>query len=173
MKWTRVFRFVLAVFVVSLVTFVSPSLTHSQTAPAESDAASSCPLVIHQFRPWEIRAHVENTSGKTIVGLTFYVALADATEHWKWLHYNFDDSRPRHEFGWNKPLKPGAEKTLWWNRDVDFDRGGGGAFVLSSVLFEDGSTWEEATDYSSCKFLWYNHHKKSFSRPVELPPRMQ
>ncbi len=118
MKWTRVFRFVLAVFVVPIVTLVSPSLTHSQTAPAESDAASSCPLVIHQFRPWEIRAHVENTSGKTIVGLTFYVALADATEHWKWLHYNFDDSRPLHGSVWNKPLGPGAEMTLRWNRDL-------------------------------------------------------
>jgi hypothetical protein len=136
-------------------------------------APANCPVTFVKFDPSAISTRIQNTSGKTIVGLTFYAALADATEHWKWYHYDFDDSRPLREFGWNKEIKPMASKSLSWGADLDFEHGGGGAFVLTSVLFSDGTSWEETPSGSSCKVLWYNSHKKSFSRPVELPVRRQ
>ena len=71
------------------------------TAQANGTPAN-CPVTFVKFDPAAISTRVQNTSGKTIVGLTFYAALADATEHWKWYHYDFDDSRPLREFGWNK-----------------------------------------------------------------------
>ncbi len=115
---------------------------------------------------------IRNVSGKKIVGLVFNAALPDATEHWRWYHWDFDDSRPIREFGWNKLIKEGATKKLSWDRaDINFEHGGGGAFVLASVLFEDGSLWEEQRDQASCKYVWYNSHKKSFARPVQLPFR--
>jgi hypothetical protein len=44
------------------------------------------------------------------------------------------------DFGWNKLIKPDGKKTLSWDRsDIDFEQGGGGAFVLTSVLYADGS----------------------------------
>ena len=43
--------------------------------------------------------------------------------------------------------------------------------MLSSVLFEDGSSWEEPISSASCKYIWYADHKKSFVKPVVLPPR--
>jgi hypothetical protein len=125
-----------------------------------------------RFNPSAVNVRIRNASGKNIVGLVFNTALADATEHWKWLHWNFDDTRPIRDFGWNKLIKEGAAKTLSWDRaDIDFEHGGGGAFVLTSVLFEDGSIWEESHDNASCKYVWYNSHKKSFVRPVQLPYR--
>ena len=58
-----------------------------------------------------------------------------------------DAGRPIREFGWNKLIKPGEKKKLsWYHADLDFQHGGGGAFVLTSVLFQDGSVWEEAND---------------------------
>jgi hypothetical protein len=115
---------------------------------------------------------VKNTSGKPIVGLVFNAALSDATEHWLWLHWDFDINRPIRDFGWNKLIKPDAAKTLSWDRaDLDFSHGGGGAFVLTSVLFADGSTWEEAPGSASCRHVWLNNHKKTFVRPVQLPFR--
>jgi hypothetical protein len=116
-------------------------------------------------------AHIRNTSGKTIVGLVFNAAIADATEHWKWVHWDFDESRPLRDFGWNKEIKTGATKRLgWgWGSYLDFEHIGGGAFVLTSVLFDDGSRWEDS-ERSVCKSLWYKHKKSTF-RPVELPPR--
>jgi len=115
---------------------------------------------------------IKNVSGKRIVGLVFNAALADATEHWKWLHWDFDEGRPVREFGWNKLIKNGEVKKLsWYRADIDFEHGGGGAFVLTSALFDDGSVWEEPGDSASCKYAWYNSHKKSFARPVELPFR--
>ena len=56
--------------------------------------------------------HIRNTSGKTIVGLVFNAAISDATEHWKWVHWDFDDSRPLRDFGWNKAIKRGTTKRL-------------------------------------------------------------
>jgi hypothetical protein len=113
-------------------------------------------------------------SGKKIVGLVFNAAISDATEHWKWIHWDFDDSRPLRDFGWNKTIKPGESKRLVWDQGwgayLDFEHIGGGAFVLTSVLFDNGSRWQEVTDGDSCKRVWYKH-QKSLVRPIELPPR--
>jgi len=144
-------------------------------AHAQPQAVSTaCPVSFAWFHPDSLSARIQNTSGKTIVGLSFYAALADATEHWRWYHYSFDLTRPLREFGWNKTIKPTASKTLSWDRtDLDFEHGGGGAFVLTSVLFQDGSSWESPIDRADCKTIWYNSHKKSFSRPIDLPIRQQ
>jgi hypothetical protein len=143
-----------------------------QNAAQQSAAAASCPVEFVHFDPSGVSVRVRNVSGKKIVGLTFNAALADATEHWKWYHWNFDDSRPIREFGWNKLIKENSAKTLsWYREDIDFEHGGGGAFVLTSALFDDGSIWEAPASSASCKYVWYNNHKKSFVRPVELPFR--
>jgi hypothetical protein len=118
-----------------------------------------------------VAVRVQNTSGKTIVGLVFHAALADATEHWKWVHWDMDESRPLREFGWTKAVKPGAKKNLTWNGvGLDFEHGGGGALVLNSALFEDGSSWEDSDNSASCKIVWHNDHKKAFVKPLVLPP---
>jgi len=86
--------------------------------------------------------------------LVFNAAIADAAEHGIWLRWYFAVNRPIREFGWNKVIKADATKTLSWGRaDVDFEHGGGGggAFALTSVLFEDGTSWEESKDNASCK----------------------
>jgi hypothetical protein len=161
MKWTWVSRLSFVVFVVPL-----PVLSQTTVAP------SSCPLEFVNFNTSGVSVRVKNISGKEIVGLSFYAALSDATEHWKWLHWNLDDTKPLREFGWNKSLKPDATKTLSWDRaDLDFEHNGGGAFVLTSVLFGDGSAWEEPAHSASCKIVWLNNHKKAFVKPVELPLR--
>jgi hypothetical protein len=158
MLWKWVSCFVATVF-------IFPALVPSQTLP------SACPVEILGFNPSGITVQIRNTSGKTIVGLVFDAAISDATEHWKWLHWGFDESRPLRDFGWNKAIKPNAKKRLTWTiADLDFEHAGGGAFVLTSVLFEDGSSWEERTDGSSCKCFWYKHKKSAF-RPVQFPPR--
>jgi hypothetical protein len=157
--------------------FILISLGHSPIVRAQYPAPStgapaSCPIEFRHFDPSGVSVRIKNVSGKKVVGLTFNAALADATEHWKWYHWGFDDTRPIREFGWNKLIKDGASKTLsWYRADIDFEHGGGGAFVLTSALFEDGSIWEEAPDGASCKYVWYNSHKKSFVRPVLLPLR--
>jgi hypothetical protein len=153
----------------AVIVLCLPLQVHSQA----NATASNCPLTIKKFTPSGINIHVQNVTGKTIVGLSFYVALADATEHWKWYHWDFDDTRPLQEFAWNKTIKPGVTKSLSWGTNLNFERGGGGAFVLTSVLFEDGSRWEEPADRASCKALWYNSHKKGFVKPIELPLRPQ
>jgi len=152
----------------AIAAFLLPLSVLAQT----NAAPSSCPLNLIRFNPSDVTIRVQNTSGKTIVGLSFYAALADATEHWKWFHWGFDDTRPLREFGWNKEIRNGASKTLSWDRnDLDFEHGGGGAFVLTSVLFEDGSSWEEPIDHASCSALWYNSHKKNFTKAIVLPLR--
>ena len=139
---------------------------------APSSAPSACPVQFLHFDPDGVSTRIRNISGRKIVGLVFNAAVADATEHWRWLHWNFDDARPVQNFGWNKPIKAGETKKLSWDRvDLDFEHGGGGAFVLTSVLFEDGSTWEEADDQASCKYIWFHNHKKFFAKPVQLPFR--
>jgi hypothetical protein len=119
-----------------------------------------------------VSVRIRNISGKKIVGLVFKAALADATEHWKWYHWDFDDARPIRDFGWNETIKVGAAKTLSWSwSNLDFEHGGGGAFVLTSALFDDGSIWQEPGGSTSCMCLWYNSHKKGgLIRPVQLPP---
>ena len=157
-------RLVILFFVLS-----PPALGQSAAPPS---ASSACPVQFLHFDPDGVSARIRNVSGRKIVGLVFNAAVADATEHWKWLHWNFDDARPVQNFGWNKPIKAGEIKRLSWDRvDLDFEHGGGGAFVLTSVLFEDGSSWEEADDQASCKYVWFHNHKKFFAKPVQLPFR--
>jgi hypothetical protein len=154
-----------------ILSFVLSPPAFAQSA-APPSAPSACPVQFLHFDPDGVSTRIRNVSGRKIVGLVFNAAVADATEHWKWLHWNFDDARPVQNFGWNKPIKAGETKKLSWDRvDLDFEHGGGGAFVLTSVLFEDGSSWEEADDQASCRYVWFHNHKKFFAKPVQLPFR--
>jgi hypothetical protein len=156
----------------ALLALVFCPLMHAQGTVSGPAAPAACPVQFVRFNPGGVSVRIKNVSGKKIVGLVFNAALADATENWKWYHWGFDETRPIRVFGWNKLLKDGASKTLsWYREDLDFEHGGGGAFVLTSALFEDGSVWKEPRDSASCKYVWYNSHKKSFVRPVELPFR--
>ena len=131
---------------------------------------NGCPVELLKLKPSGVALRIRNTSGKKIVGLVFNVAVADATEHWKWLYK--DDGRSIRDFGWNKQIKDGEEKNLVWpGANINFYHGGGGVLVLTSALFEDGSSWEEPKDSATCKSVWYNSHKKSFLHPVVLPVR--
>lgn len=151
-------------FTLALALLFSTSLAAAQKAPV------NCPVSFVSFNPSGVSVHIHNTSGKEIVGLSFYAALADATEHWKWYHWNFDENRPLREFGWNKEIKPNATKGLSWSfSDINSEHGSGGAFVLTSVLFADGTSWEDRPDATSCMVTWLNSHKKAFTRPIELP----
>jgi len=163
-------RFCVFLFFIAAAGF--SSLAQAQSAGSSPGGAANCPVQLLNFDPSAVNVKIRNTSGKAIVGLVFNAALADATEHWIWLHWDFDPGRPIREFGWNKLIKPGEKKKLSWDSAyLDFQHGGGGAFVLTSVLFQDGSIWEERNDSSSCKYVWYNSHKKAFVRPVQLPFR--
>jgi hypothetical protein len=141
-----------------------------QTAPSIA-APSPCPVELTQLHVSGLSVHIRNTSGKRIVGLVFNAALSDATERWKWLHWNYDLTRPLQDFGWNKPVKDGESKKLSWGYELEHEHGGGVALVLTSVLFADGTRWEEDLDSATCKEIWYHNHKKGFTRPVELPRR--
>jgi hypothetical protein len=163
--WNWILRFALAVLL------YSPT-AHAQNLASSPAAPVACPVEFLRFDPSAVSVRIRNVSGKKIVGLVFNAALADATEHWKWYHWDFDDGRPIREFGWNKLIKEGQSKTLNWDRAyMNFEHGGGGAFVLTSALFDDGSVWEEANDGASCKYVWYNRHKKTFAKPIQLPFR--
>jgi hypothetical protein len=158
---------VIAVFAFSLV-------ASGQTTPGASP--STCGVELTELHVAEIgyhtlSIHIRNTSGKRIVGLVFNAALSDATERWKWLHWNYDLTRPLQDIGWNKPVKDGESKKLSWNYDLEREHGGGVALVLTSVLFADGTRWEEDVDSATCKEIWYNNHKKGLTRPVQLPRR--
>lgn len=158
----------------------NPPQATAQTAPSRTIPLPDCPVQVLRFYPNQdgqllsggMSARIKNASGKTIDGLVFNAAFADAAEHWKWLHWDFDDGRPVQEFGWNKQIKPDQEKTLSWD-GVNFylRHGGGVALVLTSVLFEDGSSWDETSDGASCKYVWHNSNKKSFVKPIDLPAR--
>jgi len=166
-------RFVSKFIFGSFIAFLLlPPFLRAQSTPPSPSAPAACPVQFRKFNPSGVSVRVKNVSGKKIVGLVFNAALADATEHWKWLHWYFDDSRPIRNFGWNKTINAGSAKTLsWYEADLDFEHGGGVAFVLTSALFEDGSVWEESEDGASCKYTWFNNHKRGFRRPVELPFR--
>jgi hypothetical protein len=154
------------------VILVHSPLVHAQNATPSAAVPAAWPIEFVHFYPSGVSVRVRNVSGKKIVGLTFNATLRDATEHWKWYHWYFDDNRLIREFGWNKVIKESAAKTLSWDRtDIDSEHGGGGAFVLTSALLEDGSMWEEVAVGGSCKYVWYNSHKESFVRPVQLPLR--
>ena len=98
--------------------------------------------------------------------------VADATEHWKWFHWDFDDTRPVRDFGWNKAIKPGAAKRLswYWGGYLDFEHIGGGDLVLTSALYDDGSRWEDQGAEYACKCIWLKNKKSTF-RAVKLPLR--
>ena len=70
-----------------------------------------------RYHPLSIQ--IKNMSGKRIVGLVFNAALSDATERWKWLHWNYDLTRPLQDIGWNKPVKERESKTLSWDYDLE------------------------------------------------------
>jgi hypothetical protein len=168
---SSVARPMLAATILFSTVCLAPS-TNAQNAAPNPSTPAACPVQFVRFNPSGVSVRVKNTSGKDIVGLVFNAALADATEHWIWLHWNFDATRPIRNFGWNKLIKPDAAKTLsWYREDIDFEHGGGGAFVLTSALFADGSTWEESLDGASCKYVWFNSHKKNLTKPLQLPFR--
>jgi hypothetical protein len=76
------------------------------------------------------------------------------------------------EFGWNRLIREGESKKLSWDFvDLEHEHGGGVVLVLSSILFADGSTWDEDADTITCKAIWFNNHKKGFTKPVLLPRR--
>ncbi len=127
-------------FFFAVAALLYPTFAAAQTASPNSATPAACPVQFIHFSPSGVSVRIKNTSGKRIVGIVFNAAFADATEHWKWYHWAFDDTRPICDFGWNKQIRNGDAKTLSWsNADIDFEHGGGGAFVLTSVLFEDGS----------------------------------
>lgn len=163
---------------VGVVLLAVPLLAQPQSQPqtliqAPPIAAQpDCPVEIQHLSPGAVSVKIKNVSGKLIVGIIFNAALADVTERWKWLHWDWDQDRSLRDFSWNRQIKQDAIKTLTWpSANLDFQHGGGGAFVLTSVLFDDGSGWDASATNSTCKILWYNNHKKSFLRPVRLPRR--
>jgi hypothetical protein len=143
----------------------------AKTENSSSTPAVACPVELTDLHVNAVRIKVRNTTGKKIVGLVFNAAFSDATERWKWLHWNYDDGRPLQEFGWTKEVNDGETKKLTWGWDLEHEHGGGVALVLTSILFADGSSWQDDSDNGACKGLWYNRHKKGFSRPVELRRR--
>ena len=163
MTWKRICFLPLAVFMIS-------ASARPQTVQPSPVGPLACPTEILSFDPSGVSVRIRNTSGKTIVGLVFNAALSNATEQWKWFHWDFDENRPVRDFGWNKKIKDGQTKRMSWSASLDFEHSGGGAFVLTSVLFEDGSDWQERADGSSCRSLWFKHKKAAF-KPIRLPPR--
>jgi hypothetical protein len=165
MKRSWVLSFIIAVFV------LSPG-AGAQTATSNASPATGCPVELRDLHGDSVRIKLKNTSGKKIVGLVFNVALSDATERWMWLHWDYDPGRRLREFGWTKPIKDGETKKLNWDwTRLEHEHGGGFALVLTSILFEDGSSWEDDVNSATCMQIWYNNHKKGFTRPVELPRR--
>ncbi|HEY2362474.1 MAG TPA: hypothetical protein VGK36_15230 [Candidatus Angelobacter sp.] len=157
------------------VVLAFPIFAGGQTSPS-GGAPLTCGVELSELHVSERGYHllsvqIKNTSGKRIVGLVFNAALSDATERWKWLHWNYDLTRPLQDIGWNKPVKQGESKRLSWDYDLEREHGGGVALVLTSVLFADGTRWEEDVDSATCKQIWYHNHKKGFTRPIELPRR--
>jgi len=88
--------------------FVAAPPATAQRPATDPTAAASCPVEFLNFNPGGVTVRIKNVSSKAIVGLVFNAALADAAEHWKWLHWDYDDGRPIQAFGWNKTIKAGA-----------------------------------------------------------------
>jgi hypothetical protein len=170
MSWNQALRFLVPLLV------LLPGVVNAQANSAAVTPAM-CPVELTKFHPsgtfinTGVNVHVKNVANQEIVGLVFNVALGDAAEDWKWLHWDFDDTRPLRDFQWNKPIQPGGTKSLSWEADLGFEHGGGGAFVLVSALFADGSSWHSPEDGAACKLVWFNGNKKSFVKPVDLPIR--
>jgi hypothetical protein len=159
---------------IAMVNLQDAAAQERMLAPTTPDA---CPVQLSDIHPAStffslgLALRVKNVANKEIVGLVFDAALADAAENWKWLHWNYDQTRPLLDFDWNKPIRPSEAKKLSWSSDLDFQHGGGGALVLTSILFADGSGWQAHDDNSTCKIVWHSHKKSSLVRPVDLPPR--
>ncbi|HEY7402574.1 MAG TPA: hypothetical protein VIB39_03565 [Candidatus Angelobacter sp.] len=159
-------------FVAAMIAiFVFSVPVHAQAGP--SGAQQGCAVELSNLHVDSLSVRLKNTSGKKIVGLVFNVAFADATERWRWLHWEYDLNRPMQEFGWNKPIGQGESKKLQWGFDFDHEHGGGVALALTSILYADGTSWEDAPDSTSCMQIWYHRHKKGFTKPVFLPLRDQ
>jgi hypothetical protein len=154
---------------VTVAIFACSLFAGAQTTPPA--APSACPAELTNLHVSDLSIHLKNTSGKRIVGLVFNAALSDATERWVWLHWDYDLNRPLQAFGWNKEIKTGESKKLSWGWNFQREHNGGVALMLTSVLFADGTRWEEEPDGVSCRQVWYNNHKKGFTTPVQLPPR--
>lgn len=132
-------------------------VTHAACVEGHSQVPGiPCPVQAVHFNPGGLSVRVENTSGKTIVGMTWFAAIADATEHWNWIYWNLPGPLRLREFNWNKEVKPSAKKTLEW-------------FVPGSVLFNDGTRWEGTPADHACQVLWLERNKKAFARPEDLP----
>jgi hypothetical protein len=82
------------VFVVHRSHFHSDSVGTRSPQHPTPHAWQAAQFKFLHFDPSTVSVWVRNVSGKKIVGLTLNAALADATEHWKWYHWNFDDARP-------------------------------------------------------------------------------
>jgi N-acetylneuraminic acid mutarotase len=146
-------------------------VTHTTDTDGQMQSSvSTCPVQAVHFNPSGLSVRVENTSGKKIVGMTWFAAIADATEHWNWIYWNLPGPLRLREFNWNKEVKSSAKKTLDWSyADLDFQHASGGAFILGSVLFSDGTRWEGIPADHVCQVLWLESNKKAFARPEELP----
>lgn len=165
----------------AIAVFLSPSFTYAQNNPP----ASGCPVTfVHVDRPdyvnrLNLNVRIQNKSATKIVGMTFDVAIADASEKWDWI----PDGPRIAEFDWNRELKPGQAKSLSWylvpssveanyiGQQYYHEHSSGGAVVLTKVLFSDGTSWEDASNHPSCMGLWFNPNKKFFAKPIQLPPR--
>ena len=188
MKRYTVLQIVIALVAIFALALIAPPLSAQQSSNQLNLAVAGCPLQVVKINPGGVYVDVINLTGKNIVGVTFNVAIADATENWNWLRGDWgirvspavnqmsvlagNPPVPLLEFRWNRPVPAGAKKTLrWWKADLDWSHTGGGAFVPVSVLFEDGTHWEEPERTSTCRGVWVNHHRKGFYRPLILPPR--
>jgi len=80
-RWSWIFLLLLA------ATGFCP-LAQAQNAVSSPAAPASCPVQFLDFDPSAVNVKIRNVSGKAIAGLVFNAALADATEHWKWLHWD-------------------------------------------------------------------------------------
>jgi hypothetical protein len=150
--------------------FLPNARAQAPAAPAPA-ATSTCPVQFLNFDPGDTSVKVKNTTDKLVVGLVFNAAIADATEHWTWVHWDLDQNRSLRNFNWNREMKPGASKRIiWWYTNLAFDHGGGAAMVLTSALFADGSRWEAGQDLMACGILWHNNHKKAFIQSPDFPP---
>ena len=84
---TNTTSFLLRISLLSTAAFFCSPFVEAQNSL--TTPAPGCPVEIVSLKPSGVSMHVRNTSGKKIVGLVFNAALADATEHWKWYHWEF------------------------------------------------------------------------------------
>ena len=141
-----------------------PLNLHAQAAPPPP-----CPVGFVYYDPDGISLRIQNLTTKQIVGLSFFAAVSDPTEHSRWIYSNYPPYNQLREFGWNRTINPGASKTASWGGSLDFDHAGASVLILTSVLFADGSSWNDPPQKAACSALWVNSHKKHLVHPIELP----